>query len=208
MAPHTWSYLGDTVSDATRHMYYRGQRIREAYYRGEKIWYSDELSRIFIAKLPNKLHYAPNESIDYEGVKILGVWLSGRTEDVTTDCEFYPPEGMFIDLSEVFLGIVLAQLPNKAAYSAGERLNYDGASILAIYADWHVEDITSECEFYQNSGTLALAPSLIGILVTKLPDKVIYKRGESLNFSGLKVYAAYTNGRLANVTNECVIQKD
>ena len=38
MAPHTWSYLGDTVSDATHHMYYRGQRIKEAYYRGEKIW--------------------------------------------------------------------------------------------------------------------------------------------------------------------------
>lgn len=38
MAPHTWSHLGDTVSDATHHMYYRGQRIKEAYYRGECIW--------------------------------------------------------------------------------------------------------------------------------------------------------------------------
>lgn len=38
MAPHTWSYLGDTVSDATHQMYYRGQLIKEAYYRGEKIW--------------------------------------------------------------------------------------------------------------------------------------------------------------------------
>ena len=35
---HTWSYLGDIVSDATHHMYYRGQRIKEAYYRGEKVW--------------------------------------------------------------------------------------------------------------------------------------------------------------------------
>lgn len=38
MAPHTWSHLGNTVSDATHHMYYRGQRIKEAYYRGECIW--------------------------------------------------------------------------------------------------------------------------------------------------------------------------
>lgn len=42
MAPHTWSNLGDTVSDATHHMYYRGQRIKEAYYRGEKIWGEEE----------------------------------------------------------------------------------------------------------------------------------------------------------------------
>ena len=38
MAPHIWSHLGDTVSDATHHMCYRGQRIKEAYYRGECIW--------------------------------------------------------------------------------------------------------------------------------------------------------------------------
>lgn len=38
MAPHVWSYLGDTVSDDKYRMYYRGQRIKKAYYRGECIW--------------------------------------------------------------------------------------------------------------------------------------------------------------------------
>lgn len=41
MAPHTWSWLGETVSDLTYRMYYRGKEIREAYYRGEKIWGDD-----------------------------------------------------------------------------------------------------------------------------------------------------------------------
>lgn len=44
---HTWSYLGDMVSDATHEMYYRGQRIREAYYRGEKIWGQSDEEVIF-----------------------------------------------------------------------------------------------------------------------------------------------------------------
>lgn len=38
MAPHTWSWLGETISDSTHRMYYRGEEIKEAYYRGEKIW--------------------------------------------------------------------------------------------------------------------------------------------------------------------------
>lgn len=43
MAPHTWSQHGDMVSDSTHHMYYHGQRIKEAYYRGQCIWKEDEL---------------------------------------------------------------------------------------------------------------------------------------------------------------------
>ena len=49
MAPHTWSHLGDTVSDATHHMYYRGQRIKEAYYRGEKIWGEGDTGGLIIS---------------------------------------------------------------------------------------------------------------------------------------------------------------
>lgn len=42
MAPHTWSWLGETVSDTTHRMIYRGEEIKEAYYRGEKIWGDDD----------------------------------------------------------------------------------------------------------------------------------------------------------------------
>lgn len=49
MAPHTWSHLGNTVSDDKYRMYYRRQRIKEAYYRGEKIWGEEEPVDYFIA---------------------------------------------------------------------------------------------------------------------------------------------------------------
>lgn len=207
MAPHMWSHLGDTVSDNKYHMYYHGQRIKEAYYRGEKIWAVDDFLDILLDKVPDKLHYSPEEEIDYSGARILGVWSSGRAEDITGECDFFPEEGTSIDLSKILLGIVLGRLPNKTAYSAGERINYDGLVILAVYADWHTQDITSECDFYLSPESIAAAPSLIGILVTKLPDKTIYARDEPLDFSGIRICAAYSNGRLADVTNECAIEK-
>lgn len=42
MPPHTWSWLGETVSDSTHRMFYRGEEIKEAYYRGEKVWGDDD----------------------------------------------------------------------------------------------------------------------------------------------------------------------
>lgn len=42
MPPYTWSWHGETVSDSTHRMFYRGEEIKEAYYRGEKIWGPDD----------------------------------------------------------------------------------------------------------------------------------------------------------------------
>ena len=199
---HTWSYFGDTVSDATHHMYYRGQRIREAYCRGEKIWGEDFLGAV-LAHLPDKLHYASGEAIDYTGVKILGVWEGGRTEDITEKCEFLPEEGTVIDPSTVLIGIVVAQLPNKTTYSEGETLNYAGVVILAVYADWHTVDVTSECVFTPKSGAPAKVPALIGIFVTKLPTKTAYVSGDEISYDGVVVMGIYTNGMAVDITAEC-----
>lgn len=270
---HTWSYLGDTVSDATHHMYYRGQRIKEAYYRGEKIWGIEKLVGVYVAKLPDKIHYPeegpiieikvgslPNkthyvegedfdysgavinaiykdghaedvtsessfipvselfasgnedahearirisEPLDYSGVKILALYSSGRTEDVTDYCAFYPNEGSFIDLSAIPLGIIVANLPNKVSYSAGERFDYTGVRILEVYANGHETDVTSKCDFMPSGERVARNASLLCVLVTKLPVKTSYSSGERLDYSGVRVLGAYTNGRILDVTSEC-----
>ena len=205
MTGHTWSHLGDTVSDATCRMYYRGQRIREAYYRGEKIWGEDRFLGIRLANLPNKLHYGTNETLDYTGVKILGVWASGRTEDITAECEFYPEEGTAITPSDILVGIVIAQLPNKQLYGPGERFNYAGTVINAVYADGHTVDVTSECKFSPDSGKPAdeCRVRMTGIVITQFPTKMEYASGETISYDGIKVRAFYSNERSVDVTSDC-----
>lgn len=204
---HIWYHLGERVSDATHEMYYRGQRIREAYYRGELIW-GDEFLGILLDHLPYQLHYERREAVNYNGVVILGVWSKGRTEDITDKCEFHPKEGTLIDPSTVLTGIMVAQLPSKTSYSSGERLTYSGVRVVAVYADGHMANVTPECEFSPKEGTIANAPSLIGIFVTKLPTKSTYASGDELDLEGVIVVAVYTNGVTIDVTSECSFSPD
>lgn len=74
MAPHTWSHLGDTVSDTTHHMYYRGQRIKEAYYRGECIW-REEDSELIISFIADYTRITSG-TIPTVGAEIIGENLS------------------------------------------------------------------------------------------------------------------------------------
>lgn len=201
MPGNTWYKLGDVANDLTGDLYYRGQRIREAYYRGEQIW-GEEFLGILLARLPNKLHYMENELLDYTGAKILGIWTHGHAEDITEKCEFYPTDGTLIDMSTTLLGIIVARLPNKTTYGAGEHFDYSGVMIVAIYADGHTVDITAECEFNPASGKSVRNARMVAILVTKLPDKTIYAPGEEIDYTGVKIIAVYSNGRLAEITEE------
>lgn len=198
----TWSHLGEIFSNDKYHMYYRGERIKKAYYRGELIW-GEIFLRILLDRLPDKLHYSPNEEIDYAGVRILGVWSPYRKADITPECEFSPKEGMIINPSNALLGIVLAELPYKTTYSAGERIDYGGVRVLAVYADWNTVDVTPECAFSPADGTLVNAIFLVGLLVIKLPTKTSYVAGESLDYAGVSVVAVYSNGHTVDVTSEC-----
>lgn len=138
-----------------------------------------------------------NEPIDYTGIKILGVWTHGM-EDITEKCEFFPVEGTLIDKSTALLGIVVSRLPNKTTYGAGDVFDYSGVMVLAIYADGHAVDITSECKFNPDSGKPVRNVRMVGILVTKLPTGT-----EDNPYEEIEVTAVYTNGQILDITSEC-----
>lgn len=140
-----------------------------------------------------------DEPIDYSGIKVLGVWVHGRTEDITEKCEFFPPEGTLIDKSTALLGIVVTRLPNKTTYTAGDVFDYSGVMVVAIYADGHTIDITSECEFNPDSGKLVKNVRMVGILATKLPAGT-----ENNPYEGIEIAAFYSNGQFVDVTKECI----
>lgn len=142
-----------------------------------------------------------NEPIDYTGIKILGVWTHG-TEDITEKCDFFPSEGTIIDKSTALLGIIVTRPPNKTTYRSGDVFDYSGVIVLAIYADGHTVDITSECDFAPTSGKPVRNVRMAGILVTKLPI-----RTEDNPYDGIEVMAVYTNGQTVDVTSECVFER-
>lgn len=218
MAPHTWSHLGDTVSDATHHMYYRGQRIREAYYRGEKIWgRAERFLGIIVMRPPDKLHYPERrrealreiavtqipekrthnegEEFDFSGSVVTAFYVDNTTEDITDNCVFVPFEE-----SNPFAGLT----SEGALPVINEPLDYTGIKVFALWSGGRMEDITDECEFYPSEGSL-IDPSsiLVGIVIEQLPSKVTYSSGEHLNYSGLVVKAVYADGHAIDVTSEC-----
>lgn len=141
-----------------------------------------------------------DEPIDYSGIKVLGVWTHS-TEDITEKCEFFPPEGTLIDKSTALLGIIVARLPNKTIYAAGESLDYSGVMVLAVYADGHTVDITSECEFNPSSEKLVRSVHMVGILVIRLPTGT-----EDNPYEGVEVTAFYSNGQFVDVTEYCTME--
>lgn len=92
MAPYTWSYLGDTVSDATHHMYYRGQRIKEAYYRGEKIWGEPEVGSVRILDWNGDIlaEYSANEFLSLRSMPELHrLWSANMLPFTSYSSTFY-----------------------------------------------------------------------------------------------------------------------
>lgn len=114
--------------------------------------------------------------------------------------------------------LVIAQEPNKLSYLLGEELQLDGLQIELLYDDQTKVPIESytvtgfdsshagECQVefstshpYQDfSATLAVEivdprPQLETIRIDKLPDKLVYIRGEALNLTGCQVVGTYSD---------------
>lgn len=142
-----------------------------------------------------------NEPLDYTGIKVLGLWSDGYTEDITEKCEFYPEEGTLINKSTALIGIIVARLPNKTTYNAGDFFDYSGVVVVAVYADGHTVDITDKCVFNPTSEKPVSVKHvhMVCILVTKTPTGT----GDD-PYEGVEVTAVYSNGQTVDVTSECV----
>lgn len=125
---------------------------------------------------------------------------------------------------EIPSSIYVGSMPTKTVYNVGESLDLAGLSVVGNYSSGKIAIDTKELTVtgfssatagtktitvtylgktttFDVTVTSSSAPTLSSISVKKLPDKTIYKVGESFNSSGLVVTANYSNGTKSDVTS-------
>ena len=119
--------------------------------------------------------------------------------------------------------------PTKKKYNPGETLDYTGIIVYACYEDGSKERIENECSFNPSNGTYVTDSKeyilvkvtyvkdnktyqtdfeldvhyLESIYVKQAPTKDDYFVGETLDLSGMKVYATYSDTQDVDVTANC-----
>ncbi len=119
--------------------------------------------------------------------------------------------------------ISIKKLPDKIEYNQGEKINVEGLVVVANYKDGTVKEISYYTYWYPNTSTAGVkkvrityayfetsfnitvngpvAPTISSVSIKTLPDKTVYTVGEGLSFTGLALYANYTDGTRKTVTS-------
>lgn len=116
--------------------------------------------------------------------------------------------------------IYIAVAPTKKIYQAGDTVNTTGMVVKAKWSNKSETDITSECTVSPSQGTIVFEQTenltitwtwkdtitlttsqkitvkrvLTGITIDSMPAKTSYYKGDTLNFTGLKIKATYSSG--------------
>ena len=126
--------------------------------------------------------------------------------------------------------IKVFRYPTKISYTSDEPLDYTGLDIIAVYGDGSTEEITDDCTMNPEEGTpydtdqdqyvevsyviwtveygtgFDLTHNYVtGLVVTNTPNKINYKYGEIIDYTGLVVKAQYRDGTETDVTEDCTI---
>ena len=131
------------------------------------------------------------------------------------------------NLSErILTEIVVTNQPVKTQYKFRENIDYSGLVITANYLDASSEEVTDDCTFSlpqdsvfhsttdvtvtvsyasKNCSFTLNAIVVSDLTVTQLPSKVDYKYNETIDYTGLRVAAAYSDHSEYNVTGLCTI---
>ena len=123
--------------------------------------------------------------------------------------------------------LILENAPNKRHYQTGEALDLTGMILVAEYDSGYTEYVT-DCEAEANlneegytvpvtltysgksvSYTVRVtAPVLLGINISKTPDKIQYLPGEAFDPAGMTVTAFYNDGTKRQITDYTVSPMD
>lgn len=119
----------------------------------------------------------------------------------------------------VLESIAIVSEPVKKEYKEGEKLSLEGIEVRAKYSDGSVKTVTdfTVAGFESIAGEHTVIVSymektasfkvrvaekkIIGIEVASIPDKTVYKQGERLDVTGLKVNAVYDNNVMEEIFN-------
>ena len=117
--------------------------------------------------------------------------------------------------------VTIKKLPTKKTYTVGEKFDPTGMIVKLTYSDGSTKEITSGYTYtptgamntvgqqtiavaYQGKGTgfkVTVEPSLNSISIKSKPNKLTYTVGETLNTSGLKLTATYSDGTTKEITS-------
>ncbi len=126
------------------------------------------------------------------------------------------------------LDLVIESRPNKVLYIVGETFENDGLSVTAIYRDGKVIDVTDSVSLsnpdmsvvgtkfisvtYSNikkSFQIAVVSKPVESLrIDSLPNKTDFLRGDTMDFTGLKVTAVYNDSTEEEVTRYTISSTD
>ena len=124
-------------------------------------------------------------------------------------------------------GLTLENAPNKRRYQVGEALDLSGMILVATYDSGYTEYVTdcdAEANLNEEGYTVPVtlsyggksvsynvrvtAPVLMGINISKTPDKIQYLPGEAFDPTGMTVTAFYNDGSERQVTDYTVSPMD
>ncbi len=153
------------------------------------------------------------------------VWTKGKYVKPTPE-----KEGLQVYVSEygtvteiipklIVQSIRIVSEPTNTTVTEGMTLDISGLSVEAVYSDDSTADITSDCKLTYDTSNVGeqsvtveygdkneqfkinvVQKTIIGISITKKPDKRVYNTGDSLDTTGMVVTALFNNGTESEIT--------
>ena len=218
---------------------------------------------IEIAQPPSKTEYKVGEELKLDGLQIRVTYSYGETETIPYDAETMNVSKVDMstagektvtvtyegkstefkitvsegDVPATLTGIDVTTLPEKTAYTVGEKLDLSGLEVTATYSDNSSREVTryttdpANGAALNSTGSVTVTVSytedgvtktdtfivtveeespavLTGIMVTTPPEKTEYFEGDELDTSGMVVTATYEGGASRNVTGYSISEVD
>lgn len=193
--PKTVYYDGDSVKDSDLLA-----TIKAKYNDGTERMVYDGYNVVFDGYGINEL-----PTWDSTGIKNATVYY---TEDGIRCSDFFQVEVQTVEIVE----LQLSKKPTKTVYKPGETFDENGMVVKAIYNNGKAEEISGYfCSSDLNESGIqnvvvwyaeksiefnVYVLALNNIVITALPNKVIYEKGETLDVTGMEVYKEYENGSI------------
>ena len=207
------------------------------------------LTGLQVTTNPSKTAYRHGEKISYDGMVVTANYSDGSSSVVTNKCRITPSKGKAFDAeTDTYVEIIYSENgnemscmltltpilmtalritsnPTKTAYMNGERIDYSGIVVTAIYSDATTSEVTENCTFTPPAGkifnsdtsvtitylegeseqscTLNLTEISMSLVVDKMPTKTSYKPDETIDYTGAVIKAVHLDGTQHTVTDYC-----
>ena len=172
--------------------------------------------------------YSPTGSLKTTDKKVTISYTEGnitKTAEINITVNATPPP-----VEKNLTNIKITKMPNKTVYNEGEKFDPTGMEVTAIYSDntravitnytysptgslkttdkkvtiSYTEDNitkTAEVNITVNAKPTPEQKILTNIEITQMPNKIVYKEGETFDKTGMVVTATYSDGSRENINN-------